>query len=293
MSKRGFILFCSSSLIGGLPWWFTKVLLETFHPNSIVLIRGSIAGLVMLIYATYRKMLIPSFKKWRWILVFAFIQMTIPWWLTSYAQISIDSTVVGLLMAIIPIFALFFAFIEGERSTITKSRVIGVMTGMIGIFLLVGIDAAIGRSDIFGVSLVILCTMGFAYGPRLVRRHLSEVPTVGVLAIAMIFTTLIWLIPGIRSWPTGSLDLKYVLAGLAISLLCTAIGFIVYLEAIKEIGPQNTALLSFTNPIISVLVGVLFANEVLSLGIIISFPIIMLGTYLSLSKRGPTQVLPI
>jgi drug/metabolite transporter (DMT)-like permease len=116
---------------------------------------------------------------------------------------------------------------------------------------------------------------------------------VGVLAIAMIFTTLIWLIPGIRSWPTGSLDLKYVLAGLAISLLCTAIGFIVYLEAIKEIGPQNTALLSFTNPIISVLVGVLFANEVLSLGIIISFPIIMLGTYLSLSKRGPTQALPI
>jgi drug/metabolite transporter (DMT)-like permease len=196
-------------------------------------------------------------------------------------------------MATIPIFALLFAFIEREHSAITGSRIAGVITGLVGVAFLIGIDAAIGKSEISKVLLVVLCTMGFAYGPRLVRRHLSEVPTSGVLAIAMIFTAAIWLIPAASSWPTGVLHTKYVVAALAVSLLCTAIGFIIYLEAIKEIGPQNIALLAFTNPIVSISVGVLFAHESISLGLIVGFPIIMLGIYLSTSKKLSTQPLPI
>ena len=293
MSKRGFLLFLSSSVIGGLPWWFTKILLEEFSPSGIVLIRAGGAGFVMLLYSLHQKTLLIALKKWHWIIVFALIQMTIPWWLTSYAQQGIDSSVVGLLMATIPIFALLFAFIEGERSAISGSRIIGVITGLIGVSLLIGIDAAIGKSDIVKILLVILCTMGFAYGPRLVRRHLSGVPTTGVLTIAMIFTAITWCVPAISSWPKESLGNKYILAAIAISLLCTVAGFIIYLEAIKEIGPQNTALLSFTNPIVSICVGVLFANESLSLGIMAGFPVIMLGIYLSISKRANTQTLPI
>jgi drug/metabolite transporter (DMT)-like permease len=246
----------------------------------------------MLLYALQQRTLFAALKKWPWILVFALIQMTIPWWLTSFAQKSIDTTVVGLLMAATPIFALLFAFIEREHSAITRSRIAGVITGLVGVTCLIGIDAAIGKSDIGKVLLVVVCTMGFAYGPRLVRRHLSEVPTSGVLAIAMIFTAIIWLGPGATSWPTGSLESKYIVAALAVSLLCTAVGFIIYLEAIKEIGPQNIALLAFTNPIVSISVGVLFANEAISLGLIIGFPIIMLGIYLSTSKKLGTQPLP-
>ena len=279
--------------MGGLPWIFTKILLEKFEPSGIVLIRAFVAGLVMLLYSMQQKTLFAALKKWPWILVFALIQMTIPWWLTGYAQKSIDTTVVGLLMATIPIFALLFAFIEREHSAITGSRIAGVITGIVGVAFLIGIDAAIGKSEISKVLLVVLCTMGFAYGPRLVRRHLSEVPTSGVLAIAMIFTAAIWLIPAASSWPTGVLHTKYVVAALAVSLLCTAIGFIIYLEAIKEIGPQNIALLAFTNPIVSISVGVLFAHESISLGLIVGFPIIMLGIYLSTSKKLSTQPLPI
>jgi drug/metabolite transporter (DMT)-like permease len=293
MSKRGLILFVGSSIVGGLPWIFTKILLEQYQPSSIVLIRAMGAGLVMLLYSMQQRTLLAALKKWPWILVFALIQMTIPWWLTGYAQKSIDTTVVGLLMAATPIFALLFAFIEREHSAITRSRITGVITGLVGVTCLIGIDAAIGKSDLGKVLLVVLCTMGFAYGPRLVRRHLSEVPTSGVLAVAMIFTALIWFVPGASSWPTDSLQSRYVLAALAISLLCTAFGFIIYLEAIKEIGPQNIALLAFTNPIVSISVGVLFAHESISLGLIIGFPIIMLGIYLSTSKKISTQSLPI
>ena len=293
MSKRGLILFIGSSIVGGLPWIFTKILLEQYQPSSIVLIRAMGAGLVMLLYSMQQRTLFASLKKWPWILVFALIQMTIPWWLTGYAQKSIDTTVVGLLMAATPIFALLFAFIEREHSAITRSRIAGVITGLVGVTCLIGIDAAIGKSDLGKVLLVVLCTMGFAYGPRLVRRHLSEVPTSGVLAVAMIFTAAIWFVPGASSWPTDSFQSRYVLAALAISLLCTAFGFIIYLEAIKEIGPQNIALLAFTNPIVSISVGVLFAHESISLGLIIGFPIIMLGIYLSTSKKMVTQSLPI
>jgi len=215
MSKRGLLLFIGSSIVGGLPWIFTKILLEKFEPSGIVLIRALVAGLVMLLYSLQQKTLFAALKKWPWILVFALIQMTIPWWLTGYAQKSIDTTVVGLLMATIPIFALLFAFIEREHSAITGSRIAGVVTGLVGVAFLIGIDAAIGKSEISKVLLVVLCTMGFAYGPRLVRRHLSEVPTSGVLAIAMIFTAIIWLIPAASSWPTGTLHTKYVVAALA------------------------------------------------------------------------------
>jgi len=221
MSKRGLLLFIGSSIVGGLPWIFTKVLLEKFQPSGIVLIRALVAGFVMLLYSMQQRTFFAALKKWPWILVFALIQMTIPWWLTGYAQKSIDTTVVGLLMAATPIFALLFAFIEREHSAITRSRIAGVITGLVGVTCLIGIDAAI-----------------------------------------------------------------------AVSLLCTAVGFIIYLEAIKEIGPQNIALLAFTNPIVSISVGVLFANELISLGLIIGFPIIMLGIYLSTSKKLNTQPLP-
>ena len=290
MSKRGLILFVSNSLIWGIPFWLTKYLLTEFSPSTIVFLRAGIAAAVLLPF-TYRS---GDFQKalrsWRWALVFALAQMSIPWGLASFAQEHLDSAFTGLMMTTIPIIGLFYAFISGEKRVLTRQGAAGLLIGLLGISALVGLDSLKSHIDIKAVAMVLLATCGYAYAPRVVNRHFKEVPSLGAVSLTVLITTLAWSIPGIATWPQHGLNIRIVSAALVLGILCTALAFWIFFELIKEVGPLSTTYLAFTNPLVAVIVGIVMAKEPITVGIIASFPLIVTGTYLAISARAKAAI---
>ena len=289
MNRRGFVFFLANSLIWGVPFWLTKVLLTQFSASTIVFLRAGIAAL-LLVPVTWRSgALRRAIGEWRWVLVFALAQIAIPWWLTGTAQKHLDSSFTGLLMTAIPVIGLFYAFVAKETSAFSVRGSAGLVIGIIGVFILIGLDAFETRLNVISVLLVLLATAGFAYAPRVVARHLQSVPSLGAVSLTMLITSAIWVVPGIHDWPKAPLRISVIFSAAVIGVICTALAFWIFFELIREVGPTKTTYLAFTNPMVAVAVGVIIVHEPLTLGIVCSFPLIVVGTYLAISARTRIQ----
>ncbi|MHB1211942.1 MAG: EamA family transporter, partial [Candidatus Nanopelagicales bacterium] len=68
--------------------------------------------------------------------------------------------------------------------------------------------------------------------------------------------------------------------------VCTAAAFIIFFALIAEVGPSRTTLITYVNPAVAVLLGIVILDEPITLGIAIGFPLVLLGSWLA-TRRAP------
>jgi drug/metabolite transporter (DMT)-like permease len=59
---------------------------------------------------------------------------------------------------------------------------------------------------------------------------------------------------------------------------------LVLFKAIDEVGPSRITLITYINPAVAVVLGILILAEPLTAGMILAFPIILIGSILAASK---------
>lgn len=69
---------------------------------------------------------------------------------------------------------------------------------------------------------------------------------------------------------------------------CTAFAFILFFALIDEIGPSRSSVITYINPAVAVLLGVIFLGEPITTGLIAGFPLVLLGSYLAIRKPAPS-----
>jgi drug/metabolite transporter (DMT)-like permease len=89
-----------------------------------------------------------------------------------------------------------------------------------------------------------------------------------------------------RFEPTQAVNISWVswASLIVLGFLCTAIAFILLFRLIAEAGPSRTVVITYLNPVVAVLLGVVFLSEPLTLGILIGFPLVLLGSILATSR---------
>ncbi|MEY3473460.1 MAG: hypothetical protein RLY22_963, partial [Actinomycetota bacterium] len=200
MSRKGFLLFIAASLAWGVPYFFIRIAAEEFSPSMIIFARTILGAIVLIPLAIKRNSLRPALKAWKYVLAFAVIEMVIPWWMLTTAQsgnpVHISSGLAGLLIGTVPFFSLFLGyFYMGDKSVFHPKTIFGLVTGFVGLFLLVGIDAFQGHVDPFWVGVVIIGAIGYAIAPTIVAKHAGKVPSEGVISISMVMVAIVYAIP--------------------------------------------------------------------------------------------------
>jgi drug/metabolite transporter (DMT)-like permease len=66
----------------------------------------------------------------------------------------------------------------------------------------------------------------------------------------------------------------------ALALVCTVLAFLLYFALIHEVGPSRSTVITYVNPLVAVLLGVVILSEPLTLGIAVGMPLILLGSVL-------------
>jgi drug/metabolite transporter (DMT)-like permease len=108
---------------------------------------------------------------------------------------------------------------------------------------------------------------------------------VGVLALSLAACALLYLPIAAFSWPTGIPSVS-VLGSIAIlAVVCTTGGFIVFAALIAEIGPVRSTVITYVNPAVAVLFGVLVLGERLGTASIAGLALILAGSWVSTRAR--------
>jgi drug/metabolite transporter (DMT)-like permease len=293
VSKRGWFLFAALGIIWGTPYLFIRVAVESVSPAVIVCGRMGLAIILLLPFA-WKERPIEVFRKyWKGILFLALAEMVLPFGALSVAEKNISSSLAGLIVAAVPITTGLMLRAISHDDQWDKRRVVGLVVGMLGIVSLVGLD--VRADNWWSIALCFLAVIGYAMGPIIIAIKLVGAPDLATIVMAQALAFLIYL-PVLLweivhdSWRTAEaqefgVPLNAWLSVLGLGVLCTAIAFSLLFKLIAEVGPSRAPVITYINPAVAILLGVLLLNEPFTRGMAFGFPLVLLGSVLATRKQ--------
>jgi drug/metabolite transporter (DMT)-like permease len=289
MSRKGLILFLIAGTAWGLPYLFIRIAVEDFSTWTIVFARVVIGAAVLIPIALKRNVLKPALKAWPYVLAYAVIEMVFPWFLITEAERVINSGLAGLLVATVPFFGLLIGiFYQKDKSLKHPKTLAGLAIGFTGVVLLVGIDALSGHISVPHVLMIILASVGYAVAPVIVATKIPHVSGVAVNGLAMAIVAIVYAIPASFAMPNelaANPPIESWLSILGLGVICSAVAFVAFFQLIKEIGSTRSTLVTYMNMAVAVILGILLLGEPITAGILIGFPLVLVGSYLATKKH--------
>lgn len=296
MTRRGLVLFALMSVIWGIPYLFIRVAVAEITPATLVFWRTAIATAILLPIALARVDLRPILARWRWVVAFSVIEIAVPWVMLGSAEQHLSSSLAGLLIAGVPLVGSAFALATGGADRLGRTGLVGLLVGFVGVAAIVGGDFA--ASDMTALLQVAVVVVGYAVGPAILSRRLGGLPSLGVMALSLVLCAVVFVPIAIVQWPQvmPSTD---VLASVAIlAVVCTAAAFIVFAALIGEIGPVRATVITYVNPAVAAVLGVLVLHETFTVPMAVGFALVILGSSLAtrtsraVPGRSPTRAEP-
>jgi drug/metabolite transporter (DMT)-like permease len=279
------MLFTAMSLIWGVPYLLIKVADGGVSVPVLVFARVAGGAAILLPLALRRHQLGMLRTHWRWVAVFACVEIILPWFFLSAAERRLSSSMSGLLIASVPIIGVALARLTGGTERLTPLRWAGLLAGLAGVALLAGPGAV--RGDAWSVTEVLLTAVGYATGPLIASRKLADLPGLGVTAACLAFATVVYAPAAALSWPARVPSARVLASLAALAVVCTAVGFVLFFRLIAEAGPARATVITYVNPAVAVALGVSILGEPLTSEVIAAFGLILAGSVLATQAGLP------
>ena len=272
-------------LVWGFAFALIAVALESFHPLFIVWCRLWMGALVVWCVWRWRQQRWCLGREW-WprLTLLSLTGNIIPFSLIAWAEQSVPSAEVGILMALMPIATLLLAHWLLEHESLTRRRFAGVVVGFAGVALLVGDDLlSAGASGQWpGQVATLLATISYAFNGVYAKRLPAENPvalSVGTLAIG----SLLLAVPALWAQLAGpGFD---VTAGatsvlVVLGVMATGVATWCYFVVVTERGPGFLSTINYLIPAVAFAAGTVFLAEPWGWEHLIALGMILVGVSL-------------
>lgn len=280
-----FVILC---IIWGSSFKLMKDSSVALSAAQIAAIRIFSAGLVFVPFAVFHFSKIPR-QKTGLVILSAVFGNLLPAFLFAVALTKIDGFLGGILNSLTPICVVVIA-ITFFNEKIKSQKIIGVVTGFLGLVLLTLIPALTGEKNIRfdnpGYTLLILLAT-FLYGinVNMVGHYLKGVNPIHAATVSLAFMT----IPtAIVLWQQDFLSLDFtntaiknsVLVCVALGIVGSAIATALFYVLVKRAGGLFASLVTYGIPFIALFWGFIDGEKITWIQII-CLGIILLGVYLA------------
>mgnify|MGYP002654782256 CR=1 FL=1 len=212
-----------------------------------------------------------------------------PWFLITEAERVINSGLAGLLIATVPFFGLLIGLLyQKDKSLMHPKTLMGLAVGFGGVILLIGIDTLSGNTSLPHVFMIIASAALYAIAPVVVSTKIPNVSAFAVNGLAMAIVAVVYAIPAAFSLPkeiAAEPQIESWLALIGLGVICSAVAFVAFFALMKEIGNSRATLVTYMNMAVAVLLGILILAEPITAGILIGFPLVLIGSYLATKKH--------
>jgi drug/metabolite transporter (DMT)-like permease len=289
MSRRGWLLFSAMSVIWGIPYLLIKIAVAELTPATLVLARVGIAAVVLLPITVRRRELAPVLRRWRPLLAYTAVELCIPWYFLAFAEQTLSSSLTGLLLAMVPLVSAVLVLATGHER-LGARRVVGLILGFAGVAALVGLDI---HGSVLAVGAVAIVAVGYAIGPFILARNLSDLPDLGVVAASLLVAAVVYLPFGVAQAPGHLPSAPVLLAVITLGVICTALAFVLFFRLIAEVGPARATVITYVNPAVALVLGVVVLNESFTVVTAIGFALILAGSVLGTSRDRSRAETPV
>jgi drug/metabolite transporter (DMT)-like permease len=136
--------------------------------------------------------------------------------------------------------------------------------------------------------MMLAAAVGYAVAPIIANRMPTEVPTLGVIALSLTVVTVVYAPFAAVTLPAdiaASPNIPAWLSVVVLGVVCSALAFVIFFAVIREIGPARASLITYVNLAVAAFLGIVFLAEPVTPGILIGFPLVVVGSYLASRQR--------
>ncbi len=288
------LAFFSIYVIWGSTYLLNKIVVTELPPFMLASIRFIIAGLLIFVLCKILKIsLAISRKQILNTIVAGFLFLTFGNGVVVWALKYVDSGFAALIISAQPLVILILMrILDGKK--IQPMSIVGVILGIAGIYLLVSQKEILSQENsLLGIGMIFLALLSWAYGSLFVAK--ANLPSNyfvntayqmfsgGVLLfLASIAFGETWSSPA--SWTTAT---QYSM--ILLILFGSIVAFTAFNYLLKVVSPEKVATSTYVNPIIAMLLGWYFLNEIVTTQSVLAAIVLLTGVYfINTRKRIPT-----
>ncbi len=273
----------------GLAFYLIAVALPAFKPVTVVWGRLTLGGLVMLLLLTVRRGQLPRGKQWWFRMLFLSLSGNIlPFTLIAWAEQTVPSGEVGLLMALMPITILVLGHWFLEHEPLTTTRLAGVALGFVGVALLLGDEVlrAGNTERLPGQLAAVAATFCYAVNGIFTKR-LPPFDVVAVSAGSLCLGSALLMGPMLMTQPWVSpFDVPTAwLAVAVLGLFATGAATWVYFTIVSEVGPGFLSTINYLIPALAFGAGAWLLGEPVMAEHFVALVAIFAGVWLIQPKQ--------
>lgn len=282
--------FFSIYIIWGSTYLLNKIAVSELPPFKLASIRFIVAGLLIFLIARLLKInLYITRRQFLNTAIVGFLFLTFGNGVVVWALRFVDSGMAALQISAQPLVVLLLMrLIDGKK--IQPMSILGVILGMIGIYLLVSQKQLISNENtLVGMAMILACMISWGLGSIYVGK--ADMPsssfvntgyqmlTGGImLFITSFFLGEEWTAPTAWSAPVQLSMVLLVVFG-------SIVAFTSFNYLLKTVSPEKVATSTYVNPIIAMGLGWYFLNETITLQSVIAAVVLLSGVYFINTKK--------
>ena len=252
--------------VWGASYTFIKLGVASIPPVTLIAARTLIAGLVLMAVLTWRGRVLPRDPAvWYRFLFQACLNSVVPFTLIAWAERDVDAGLAAILNSTSPIFTFLLTAAMTRHETADGRKLFGVVAGIAGTVTIVGTHALDGLGREVWAQLAIvaatICYAGAAIFGRSFKTLDPMMPAAGSMlcgAAILIPASLVVDHPWTLTPSPASIG-----ALLALSLVSTALAFVIYFRLVHTLGSIGTTAQAYLRVPIGVGIGALLLGETL------------------------------
>lgn len=288
MSPRSWLSLALTAALWGASYMLIKVALDGDLSEGFIICARTVLGALVLLPMAIRSGAIPMIVERKgYAFALAAVQVIVPFGLITFGENHVPSSLAGILVATAPLFIALFALKVDHEERSSGWGLVGVLTGMVGVVLLFGLDLSGDAETLVGGLMIVGSGACYAIAVLIAKRGFTGVPPVGVAASNLVISAVVWLPFALVSLPTHDPGANAILAMVALSVGGTGIAFLLFYTAIAAIGPARASVVAYVSPAFSVIYGVVLLDESLTVGTIGGLVLILAGSWLAASGAAP------
>jgi drug/metabolite transporter (DMT)-like permease len=294
-TRTNWILFFVLGFFWGSSYLFIKIGVETVPPLTLIAGRLAIGAALLGVALWFSRERLPrGADMYGRLIVMSILNIVIPFSLITWGEQSIDSGIASVLNGTVPLFTIVFAALVLADEAITVNRVVGLIVGFIGIFVLTGdsISGGLGGDQALGELALLASAVAYAVGNVFTKRVVRGLtPTVMAFFQIFISFVIVLILAVIVEQPLNVRpSTESLLAVVWLGLMGSGFAYVIFFRLLRDWGSTRASLVAYLLPVVGLILGAVVLQEPVDLGIVVGTALVIGGIALVNSRYGQRRI---
>jgi len=259
-------LYIALGFVWGCSFIFIKLGLEFLTPFGVAFGRCALGALALLIYLKIKGLsLVRDRKMIGHLWVVALLLNVIPGIFFAWAETEVTSILAGIINAVTPLMTLIAIMLVSRNEKPTSPQVIGLLLGFLGVLTVLGAWQGLGDNPLWAILILLAAVTCYGFSFPYSRRFIlpaqlkPEVMAATQVTLGAITLLPLFLIDGIAK---DEYRLGPVLAMVVLGVFGSGFAYIWNFTIMRAAGSAIASSVTYVTPLVAVLVGFIFLNEI-------------------------------